>query len=358
VHWPFRFAHVAAERGPARLLVVYRHAVSDSRGASLVVRCWLRTLFGLSHTGVAVRRDAPTLEDLFPGELGPHRRGWRLRQSVEELTESLTCRRAAPRHAVRGAIASGFHGARLPVARVKRVASEAGGTVQDALFAAVLEGLCLLWSDQPRRLLRNRLALYATVDLRKEAPVSLDDAFGQWLGSMTVRGAAASGVPFGERVAEVSRQTRAAKASRGYRTHAAQLATMARMWDGLPRWYNRASGPRLFPVTSLVSNVNLSEFLGPELAAGFVTDYHRFTGTGIITPMMAGLTTAGPHANLTSTRHTDVFTEEEHRQLMRHVERRLAGLLPAVATEDAFHARDLAEFDPPLTGSRVFVPSV
>ncbi len=59
-----------------------------------------------------------------------------------------------------------------------------------------------------------------------------------------------------------------------------------------------------------------------------MTDYHRFTGTGIITPMMAGLTTTGPHANLTSTRHTDVFTEDEHRLLMRHIEHRLAGRLP------------------------------
>jgi len=146
------------------------------------------------------------------------------------------------------------------------------------------------------------------------------------------------GSRFSDLVQDISRQTRAIKASREYLAHSTHMSHMARLWDMCPQRYNRVIGPHLFPVMSLISNVNLSEFLAREITAGFVIDYHRFTGTGILTPMMAGLTTVGSNVNLTSTRHTNVFSADEHAWLMHHVERRLLGSLPEVATKATVHA--------------------
>jgi hypothetical protein len=347
-HWAFRFAIIDPATGPTRLLIGYRHAVSDSRGVSLIARCWLRTLFGLSQAGDALNREAPSSDALFPEQLAPKRALWRLGLSVRELTQSLTCRRPFPTRSEPYRIVADTHGTRLSLARVKQSARTFDVTVQDLFFAALFEGLSLLGADQPRAWFRRCTALYATIDLRKESPVPLDDAFGQWLASLTVRVPTDPALPFADRARLVADQTRAAKASREYRAHAPQLATMARLWDSFPRWYNRISGPRLFPVTSLVSNVNLSDFLDREIAAGFVADYQRFTGTGILTPMMAGLTTVGAHINLTTTRHSNVFDTAQHDLLLRHTRRRLEGDLPDVISPWMFHdAEDAPSSLPP-----------
>lgn len=338
VEWPFRFLHVPTDDGRCYLGIVYRHVVSDSRGIQLIARCWLRTLFGLSHTGVPLSTSTPTLEQLFPRDLSWRQTPCRIREITTELWESLGCFRAPTRPSQPASISGSLHGRKLPLVAIKKTAKEQGVTVQDALFAALLEGLNLLLADEMQDSRRRVLSLYAAADIRREASIPLDATLGQFLGSITVRVNAPVGQPYARTAAEVARQTRRVKDSREHLAHASHLATMARLWDCFPLRFNRAVGPWLFPVMSLISNVNLTDLLAQEIAAGFVLDYQRFTGTGILTPMMTGLTTLGSHVNLTTTRHTDVFTAEQHRLLLRHVERRLTGQLPAIADPESFHA--------------------
>lgn len=336
--WPFRFAYLSADDGRCWLVVSYRHAVTDARGVLLIARCWLRALFGLSQTGSELSTNAPLLEKLFPGDLGwskTPRRAWEV---MRELRESFTCFRAPSQSGRPQAIAGGLHARQLSVTTIKTVAKGLAVTVQDLLFAAMLEGLGLLFADDLTGKRRDRIALYAPADLRRNSSEPLDSVMGQYLGSMMVRERITPGRRFSDLVREINRQTQAIKASREYIAHATHLSHMAMLWDMFPERYNRVIGPRLIPITSVVTNVNLSELLSREITAGFVVDYHRFTGTGILTPMMAGLTTVGSNVNLTSTRHTDVFTADQHSQLMRHVERRLIGSLPDVASGVVFHS--------------------
>lgn len=337
-HWPYRFIRLMVLDGRCFLGVIYRHAVSDSRGVQLIVRCWMRFLFGLSQPGEPLSTNAPTLEQLFPRDLSWWRAPLRIRELAAELWHSSACFRPAERSGQPLAIASSLHGRRLPVTSILRTAKSHGVTVQDALFAALFEGLGLLFCNQLGKSRRKKLSLYAAADLRRESDEPLDAVLGQLLGAITVRAHAPVGRPFAETIKNVAVQTQAIKRAREHVAHASHLSTMARLWDRVPAWINRVAGPTLLPVMSLTSNVNLTEFLSREIAAGFVVDYHRFTGTGILTPMMAGLTTLGNYVNFSSTRHTNIFSAEEHDVLMRHVERRLTGQLSSIATLDQFYS--------------------
>jgi hypothetical protein len=347
LNWPFRFIHLSTSDRRCYLGVVYRHAVSDSGGIQRIVRCWLRILFGLTQPGTPLRTEAPPLEQLFPKELSWKQFPTRVREIATEIRTSLDCFRVAPARPGTAAIAGALHARQLPLAAIRSTARKEGVTVQDALFAALVEGFRLLFDEDMSLKGRSTLALYASADIRREANADLDDVLGQFLGAITVRVATPTGRSFAQIAAEVTRQSRAIKASRAYLSDALHLQTMARFWDLVPLWLNRAVGPRLFPVMSLISNVNLTDFLAREIAAGFVVDYHRFTGTGILTPMMTGFTTVGSHVNLTTTRHTDTFTADQHTRLIRHVERRLTGQLPEIATRAQFDAERL-----PFGGSR------
>jgi hypothetical protein len=344
-NWPFRFIHLTTIDGRCYLGVVYRHAVSDSQGIQKIVRCWLRMLYGLTHPGEPLRTDAPALKLLYPEELSWKRLPARMREIAVELHASRDCYRATPKLPGTTAISGALHGRHLPLAAIRGTARREGVTIQDAVFAAMVEGLRLLFDEDMESQKRSTLALYAAADIRREAGVDLDNVLGQFLGAITVRIKGPAGRPFSEIAADVTRQSRAIKSSREHLAHASHLQTMARLWDLCPMSINRSVGPRLFPVMSLISNVNLTDFFAREIAAGFVVDYHRFTGTGILTPMMTGFTTVGSHVNLTTTRHAEIFSADQQHRLMRHVERRLTGQLPEIATQAHFEAEQLSRDD-------------
>lgn len=338
VHWPVRGAVLDRPGSPPLLLLVYRHVVSDAFGISHVLRETVRALFGRETRRRCMPVDFPRLQQLFPKELGRRNSLGRAVDALNELTAARDCFRPQSRSGVTRTNVCGIHAAGIPTRQVLRVARELGGTVGDLAFAALFEGLEFLWHDQLMHSRKTRLALCAPVDLRRDAPLAIGNAFGQFLGTLTVRQNVLRNPPFSARLAQVVHETHELKRRFAYRSNLAQLQTMARVWDWSPRWLNEWASSRLIPLAGCISNVNFSEFLEAECSAALIRRYFRFTGTGLLAPMMLGLTTLGPSVSLTTTHHANLFERNEIRQLMAHVWKRLTGqLAERISREEFWH---------------------
>ncbi len=331
VHWPWRFVQIDVAGSPTCLALVYQHAVTDARGASLVLRELVRSLYGDSSRTPELQIDPPHLGELFPGDLGSRSVPRRIAATMHEFAASSSCYQVQPQAAGLETIFSSVHATSLSTALVKQTARSCGGTVQDLLFAALFEGLGLLFQDRLDSSRRKTLAIRAMVDLRRESSVNVDHALAQILGCMTVRLRVGPGARFDDIVSRVAQQTRVSKERKSYRVYSAQLETMSRLWDYAPEWLNRSFSPRAFPAVGMISNTNLSDFLADEVAAARIGNYFRLTGTGPLSPMMMSVTTVGPVLNITTTHHGNKFSQSEIQWLGSHVQSRLTGLVDGVA---------------------------
>ncbi|HCP12194.1 MAG TPA: hypothetical protein DIT89_07650, partial [Planctomycetaceae bacterium] len=170
-----------------------------------------------------------------------------------------------------------------------------------------------------------RIGLYTPVDLRHETIPPVPEASGQILGGYTLRPRRRRGQSFADFVRQMAAETQQIKRSGVYRFYERHLEFMSNIWDCLPRWGNRVAGPGLVPVSALVSNVNLNTFLCDELASGQLQRYSRYTGTGIMTSMMLGLTTCGNTLEVSSTHHSVLFSQEQAAAIRQRVRYRLLG---------------------------------
>jgi hypothetical protein len=331
VHWPWRFVQIDVAGSPTCLALVYQHAVTDARGASLVLREIVRSLFGDSLRTPELQIDPPPLRELFPDDLGVRSVPRRIAATMHEFAASSSCYQVRPQAIGVETIFSNVHATTVSTALVKQTARSCGGTVQDLLFAALFEGLGLLFQDRLESSRRKTLAIRAMVDLRRDSCVNVDHALAQLLGCMTVRLRVGPGARFDDIVSRVAQQTRASKERKSYRGYAAQLETMSRLWDCAPQWLNRAFSPRAFPAAGMISNTNLSDFLADEVAASRIGNYFRLTGTGPLSPMMMSVTTVGPALNITTTHHANKFSPSEILWLGSHVQARLTGVWDAMA---------------------------
>lgn len=335
IHWPVRFFLIETEQGQF-IVLNYQHAISDSRGISLVLREIIRTLAGMPPEIDSLNRNPPPLNKLFPGKSsirGMLRRGADL---FAEITESVTCYHHPRRFS--GGVASecAIHSHGLSTAILKQTTQRLGVKVQDLLFASLIEALSLNFTDQLRASRRKRIGVYAPADLRRESKLNTDTALGQLLGCINVREFMGKQRPFRDLVKSVSVRTNRLKESKTYREHSLQMDIMSRIWDCLPRRANRVAGPYLIPLSGYISNVNLTEFLEEEIASGLVQNYFRFSGTGILTPMMFGMTTMGKTFNLTSTHHLNVFSSQDIARVMAQIQLRLSGDIDSQASQDRF----------------------
>ena len=100
-HWPLRFVLLEGKRfagqpgAPARqeqhLALVYQHAISDSRGMSILLREVLRGLARGWVESRPLRLDPPALETLFPADLGWLRWPSLVGESIREVVQSKDC---------------------------------------------------------------------------------------------------------------------------------------------------------------------------------------------------------------------------------------------------------------------------
>ncbi|HWL08213.1 MAG TPA: hypothetical protein VNQ76_07410 [Planctomicrobium sp.] len=222
-------------------------------------------------------------------------------------------------------VESGVHVVDLSTEILKHTSRSLGVKVQDLLFASLLEALSLNFSSELAKSRRKNIGIYAPADLRAESVVNTDATIGQILGCITVREQVGPGMSFSELVRNVASQTSSVKKRKAHRDHSFHMNVMSRIWDLFPDRLNRVAGPYLIPLSGYISNVNLTDFLAEELVNGTIRNYFRYSGTGLLSPMMLGITTLGPVFNLTTTHHRDVFTHEDITRIVSHVQMRLAG---------------------------------
>jgi phage protein U len=321
LHWPFRFHAICETADRWHLVVVYRHAFMDSRGISALCRSVLRVLRGFELTEPAPGF-APDLSSIVPAFSDSAAARHSVVSVSREIFHGLGSWRAQQRFAGPDRCVTGVESESLSLSGVLQSARSLGVTVQDLLLAAMHDSLSQMSLVTGRR---QRIGLYTPVDLRQETVPPVPEASGQVLGGYTLRLPRERGGSFADLAKRVSRESQAIKRSGHYRLYERHLSFMTAVWDRLSHRANEVAGPFLAPVAALASNVNLNVFFEDELQSGQLLDYSRYTGTGIMTSMMVGLTTCGANCRISTTHHSTLFAESEIRELRRRVCCRLLG---------------------------------
>ena len=124
IHWPWRFVQIDVAGSPTCVALVYQHALTDARGASLVLRELVRSLFGDSSRTPELQIDPPPLRELFPADLGARSLPRRIAATMHEFAASSACVRVQPQAAEPETICSNSHATSGSTALVKQSASK------------------------------------------------------------------------------------------------------------------------------------------------------------------------------------------------------------------------------------------
>lgn len=321
--WPYRFHAVLASNNTWTLQIAYRHALQDGSSTMALARTILRSLRNLPTSAPLGLAD-----NLFGDIPAFHNNGSPLQMApaiLKEIITGLTSRRIRPRWNPPDQFVTGLDSAGICVAEALANARRQKVKLQDVLLAATHEAMQQI--SVPHGL-RNRIGLYTPVDLRREAVPPVPEACGQILGGYTLRFQCRK-TPFAELVQQFAAETQRIKQSGYHRLYERHVNFMSFIWDRLPNWGNEVAGPFLAPITAALSNLNSNEFMTEELQCGQLLNYSRFTGTGIMTSLMLGMTTCGNSLNLSTTHHSMLYSEAEMTEVRRHIQSRLLGLDPA-----------------------------
>ena len=333
-HWPIRAVQIEQDRDSTFLGLVYHHMVTDARGISLLMREWLRRVGNQLLPG-----DSRPFEYTSPAREKTDAIGWRqefagLSRTVKDLLTLMRCRRASPDFQVSRRIHSGIHETSARLALLRGFSRVFGATVGELVLTALFEALTLMMGHRSGT--KVPLALCLPVDLRSPGDESTGVYLGQMLGSLTIQDTGFVGEGFASRVGRIAVKARALKQSGRATGHSAQMRVMSRLWDLAPDWVNRRTGPALIPLAGCLSNVNFTEFMTPDVQSGLLRSYHRFSGTGPLVPLMISLTTLPSTVSLTTSHHSDVFTDGQVRRLMNHIRLRIQGELPDQSSPELF----------------------
>jgi NRPS condensation-like uncharacterized protein len=200
------------------------------------------------------------------------------------------------------------------------MANEFGATVQDIIFAAMLEGMGKLVPERERAgRMRKNIALATAVDLRRHADQPLENTLGQYLGSYSVSHSVPDDVSFSRLVSDVAAQTNRVKEERSYFSHVWSFSVMAFVWPLMPLTAKRKYARWLFPLMGAVSNMNFSNAF-EEVG---IRHYFRAASTGPIFPILVDITTVEDAYSLTAMYRKSAFSSSDIDTLMTHIKSRL-----------------------------------
>ena len=250
---------------------------------------------------------------------------------AESLQGSRQVRRTECRITTAGIVCPVQH-ATLRLDAVKQTARAHGVRIQPLFLASIFEGLSVLLQDELQSgRWRKEIRIQTPVDLRQDHPEYSDDPRGQFLGCIANSISFRQSRSFTEILELLNRESHRLRDSAQASRCLCRMETMAHVWDWVPRSWNRLVSPALFSAAALSSNVNLGNFFAEEVRVGQIASCLRFTGTGILIPLMIGLTTVGEEIFLTMTSHEGAFTTSELQLLMDHLVNRMTEIprLPA-----------------------------
>lgn len=322
VHWPVRFTLVQTTDHRSFLLLCYRHAISDSQGSSELLKNILRELRG-EHSASENSVKSLTLQEYFPNSSNLSARCASLIDTVREFPSTIRNFRPRNWYSAPGAIQSGINSEILELSQVQAVAKAVGVKIQALFLAAMAEAFSALSS---RTAPRSNFTFYTPANMRQAGGKPAEAGLGMLLGGFHTHISGRSRLSFSGLAQRIGEQMQLAKQKQLHLRHNMKLELMSRIWDRLPSGINRRLGPLLLPVTALASNVNLNHIFESECGHRQLLNYYRFTGTGILTSMMVGLTTLGESINLSTTHPANFYTHAEIDGIREHIAARLVGL--------------------------------
>jgi hypothetical protein len=322
---PWRLTLFESPRDGQFLALGYRHVIADARSIVLVLHEIVRQMLAPSTRlkGFEAESRRECLRDLYPGEFHWRRLPALTWNQLAELWASRRAFRAPCTNPGELRMEFGVHDTDLSLAGLKATALRYDATVNDLVFAAILEWMGRRYpvSDRGRR---PDLSVAVLADLSGRADSPLPRAFGQYLSQFAIRLPVTADTPFGEIVRAAARCSRAAKRTGRLIDAARGFDTLARLWDLLPFLRRPAVLPALIPLLAGVSNVHVSAIVDDPLLRTAVRSYFRGTCVTNVLPMMLSLTTVGDHCTLTTTYRPTIFTRKEMQDLAAHVGDRLA----------------------------------
>ena len=327
---PFRFQlvdhHSAAGKPDGQTLIVgYRHAIADAQTIVLL----LKQIVDHYRTGAVTGRNltchAPSLQTLFASETGIRSLLPRTQKLVSDLILSLRCYRPQSNNLHSTQESCCVHPVQVETSKLKSAAKKYDARVQDFLMAALVDATGEVFGRSSARQLavQRRLAVTSMIDLRRYADGSLDRTIGQFLGILAVRPRRNSVTQFSDLIAQVKQQNDTAIRRREFLWAINSMNLMAKFWDMLPLSINRNLARQLYPFTCALSNVHLSAPIATEIQNGFIKNYFRAANLGVLVPMVLSNTTVGDHVNFCTTRKDAYYSEEEVRQIVDCVVRRI-----------------------------------
>ncbi len=332
---PWRVLLFESPRFGQFLALGYRHVIADARSIALVLHEIIRHAIApaAGPSGFEAEHRPESLWDLYPAEFRWQRMPSMVWHHVRELWASRQAFR--PPCDDPGDLRMEFriHGD-VPLMSLKAAARRHDATVNDLIFAAILEWLTYRFPPVGRGR-RPDLTVAALADLTGRSASPLPRAFGQYLSQFAVRLAVAPGAPFDEIVRQAARGSQAAKQVGPLIDCARGFELIAKLWDWIPLVRRPNFLPALIPLLAGVSNVHLGAVAKDPRAASAIGSYFRGTCVTNVLPMMLSLTTVGDSCTLTTTHRPAVFSSADMAALAAHLHDRLAGAhraaMPAAA---------------------------
>jgi hypothetical protein len=322
---PWRLTLFESPRDGQFLALGYRHVIADARSIVLVLHEIVRQMLAPSTRlkGFETENRPECLRDLYPWEFRWRRLPSQAWRQMAELWASWRAFRPRCRDPGDLRMEFGIHDTALPLAGLKATARRYDATVNDLVFAAILEWLARRFplSERGRR---PDLSVAVLADLSSRADSPLPRAFGQYLSQFAIRLPIAAETPFGEVVRHAARCSRTAKRTDRLIDAARGFDILSRVWDWFPPLRRPAVLPALIPLLAGVSNVQIGSIVSDPLLQTAIRSYLRGTCVTNVLPMMLSLTTVGDYCTLTTTHRPTVFTAEEMKDLAAHVGDRLA----------------------------------
>jgi hypothetical protein len=332
---PWRIQLFESPRHGQFLALGYRHLIADARSIARVLHEIIRNAVAPSvrPAGFEAEHRPESVRDLYPEEFRRRRfplMFWNL------LRELWTSRRAfRPPCGDHRDLRMEFriHGD-VPLTNLKAAARRLDATINDLVFAAILEWLACRFPPA-RRGRRPDLAVAALADLTGRSASGVPRAFGQYLSQFALRLPVLPGMPFEEIVRQAARAGQAAKQIGPLIDCARGFEYIAMMWDWIPVLRRPDFLPAFIPLLAGVSNVHLGAVVQDSRTTSAIHSYFRGTCITNVLPMMLSLTTVGDVCTLTTTHRPAVFSSADMTTLAAHLCDRLAparqAALPAAA---------------------------
>lgn len=309
------------------VIITYRHAVADSFSIRMVATQLLNALCGRPVAGPFAVYPGTLLRDTCRNGLVSAACGfatWTLR----ELLALSRCVRPKIRSSETvDCPVTRIHSETISLADLTHLAKSCDASLQDLLFAALLEALSEEPTSCQSSFLRTRIAVQCPVDLRRQVPVEKQEQFGQLLGSWQVRRAVRSRQSFREQVEHVRQQTRTQKQRNEAVYYATGMALLSLYLRLLPKVPSLSLSRAALPVMGGLSNSDLTAAFQDEVARGEIVQYFRAGYFGHSLPIMIFATSFGGLISFVSTRRSGFLNDEAIDRMIGRIVRQCSELV-------------------------------